>query len=147
MTKMTTMNNLLQWHKLIKQPRPKTSFKNLAKWFQKTLLEEVFKMEFSRDNYTIKIHQDWSIFISLRTRLFRKNFTRFSTAKINTLRNHQLTVLILNSLSRITMLTLVVPSHLTKFQERDIASLDNTKALKMPELLKRMFIIQMNRYN
>lgn len=144
---MTIKNNLLQWHKLIKQPRPKTSFRNLAKWFQKTSLEEVFKMEFSRDNYMIKIPQDWSIFTSLRTKLSRKSFTRFLTAKIKILRNHQLTVLILNLLSRVTMLNLVVPLHLTKFKERDIVSLDNIKASKTPESLNHMFIIQMNKYN
>jgi hypothetical protein len=153
---MITKNNILQWLKSPKQRHPKMSFRNSAKWFQKTSLEEVFKTEYLKDNCTIRILQEWNIFTNLKTKLFKKNFIRFSTAKIKMIRDynlHLLTKLLKTTIKQammlqvVALLVMVVGLRRIRYLELDIVNLDNIKTLKMQVLINAMSIILMNKSN
>jgi len=126
---MTTKINILLWHKFHKQRRPKTSSKNSVRWFRKTSLEEVYKVEFSNNKSTIRTCLEWKIFINLKTRLLGINFFKFFKTE-KTILNHQiLTALLIKTLGHkleqeASLLTIDLEC------KPGIVSLDNIKMLK-----------------
>ena len=140
---MITKISLLQWLRFRKRRRPKMSFRNSAKWFQKTSLVEVYKAEFSKSSFMIRACKGWKTFTSPETKSFRISYTKFS--KLGTMKSNRtlpLTALLIR-MRRATTLPLAL--HLTKYLEQDIVSLDNTKVWKPQALQKVMWIILMNK--
>lgn len=54
------------WLKFLKQQPPKMSFRNLVKWFQKTLLEPIYKKVFCKSNLMTNTKIEWKMYKSLK---------------------------------------------------------------------------------